>query len=109
MIKIESPFHPLAQLEGARIVVLNWRDIQHPQAGGAEQYMHQIARRCAIQQRRHITRDDELRIGQRVHQEHVVARLERHTKVEHRRLHWGEFAPGQNWVYAALVAESRPT
>ena len=45
MIKIESPFHPLAQLEGARIVVLNWRDIQHPQAGGAEQYMHQIARR----------------------------------------------------------------
>lgn len=45
MIKIESPFHPLAQLEGARIVVLNWRDVQHPQAGGAEQYMHQIARR----------------------------------------------------------------
>ena len=45
MIKIESPFHPLAQLEGARIVVLNWRDIEHPQAGGAEQYMHQIARR----------------------------------------------------------------
>ncbi len=33
MIKIESPFHPLAQLEGARIVVLNWRDVQHPQAG----------------------------------------------------------------------------
>ena len=45
MIKIESPYHPLAQLEGARIVVLNWRDVQHPQAGGAEQYMHQIARR----------------------------------------------------------------
>ena len=45
MIKIESPFHPLAHLDGARIVVLNWRDIEHPQAGGAEQYMHQIARR----------------------------------------------------------------
>jgi glycosyltransferase involved in cell wall biosynthesis len=45
VIKIESPFHPLAQLDGARIVVLNWRDIEHPQAGGAEQYMHQIARR----------------------------------------------------------------
>ena len=45
MIKIDSPFAPLAQLEGARIVVLNWRDIEHPQAGGAEQYMHQIARR----------------------------------------------------------------
>ena len=35
----------LAQLEGARVVVLNWRDVHHPQAGGAEQYMHQIARR----------------------------------------------------------------
>ena len=45
MIKIESPFHPLAHLDGARIVVLNWRDVEHPQAGGAEQYMHQIARR----------------------------------------------------------------
>ena len=23
--------------------MLNWRDVHHPQAGGAEQYMHQIA------------------------------------------------------------------
>ena len=45
MIRIESPVARLAQLEGARIVVLNWRDVQHPQAGGAEQYMHQIAKR----------------------------------------------------------------
>ena len=45
MIETESPFHRLAHLDGARIVVLNWRDIEHPQAGGAEQYMHQIARR----------------------------------------------------------------
>ena len=45
MIRIESPFAPLAHLDGARIVVLNWRDVQHPQAGGAEQYMHQIAKR----------------------------------------------------------------
>jgi len=45
VIRIDSPYAPLAQLEGARIVVLNWRDVQHPQAGGAEQYMHQIARR----------------------------------------------------------------
>jgi glycosyltransferase involved in cell wall biosynthesis len=45
VIEIESPFHRLAHLEGARVVVLNWRDIRHPQAGGAEQYMHQIARR----------------------------------------------------------------
>ena len=45
MIETESPFHRLAHLVGARIVVLNWRDIEHPQAGGAEQYMHQIARR----------------------------------------------------------------
>lgn len=42
MTRIESP---TAQLEGARIVVLNWRDVEHPRAGGAEQYMHQIASR----------------------------------------------------------------
>jgi len=30
---------------GARVLVLNWRDVDHPQAGGAEQYMHQISRR----------------------------------------------------------------
>ena len=35
----------LPQLAGLRVLVLNWRDIRHPQAGGAEQYMHQIARR----------------------------------------------------------------
>ena len=34
-------------LVGARVLVLNWRDIRHPQAGGAEQYMHQTARRWA--------------------------------------------------------------
>ncbi|WP_232807005.1 glycosyltransferase family 4 protein [Geodermatophilus chilensis] len=34
-----------AQLGGARIAVLNWRDVRHPQAGGAEQYAHEIARR----------------------------------------------------------------
>src|SRR4051794_41930361 len=33
------------QLRGSRILVLNWRDIRHPQAGGAEQYMHEIASR----------------------------------------------------------------
>lgn len=34
-----------SRFSGARILVLNWRDIKHPQAGGAEQYMHQISRR----------------------------------------------------------------
>lgn len=33
------------RLAGSDILVLNWRDIRHPEAGGAEQYMHQIARR----------------------------------------------------------------
>src|SRR4051794_20156833 len=37
----------LHALEGLRVLVLNWRDVRHPQAGGAEQYIHQIARRCA--------------------------------------------------------------
>jgi glycosyltransferase involved in cell wall biosynthesis len=35
----------IAALAGSRVVVLNWRDVRHPQAGGAEQYMHEIARR----------------------------------------------------------------
>jgi glycosyltransferase involved in cell wall biosynthesis len=37
------------QLAGSRILVLNWRDIRHPQAGGAEHYMHEIGRRWAQQ------------------------------------------------------------
>ncbi len=32
-------------LRGSRILVLNWRDVRHPQAGGAEQYIHEIGRR----------------------------------------------------------------
>jgi glycosyltransferase involved in cell wall biosynthesis len=35
----------LAGLRGKRLLVLNWRDIRHSQAGGAEFYMHEIARR----------------------------------------------------------------
>jgi glycosyltransferase involved in cell wall biosynthesis len=35
------------RLAGKRILVLNWRDVRHPQAGGAEQYIHEIARRWA--------------------------------------------------------------
>ncbi|MGH3782687.1 MAG: glycosyltransferase family 4 protein, partial [Pseudonocardiaceae bacterium] len=39
----------LPRLSGARILVLNWRDIRHPEAGGAERYMHEIARRWVRQ------------------------------------------------------------
>src|SRR5438270_12706992 len=28
-----------------RILILNWRDVSHPQAGGAEKVTHEIARR----------------------------------------------------------------
>jgi glycosyltransferase involved in cell wall biosynthesis len=35
----------IPRLSGARVLVLNWRDIRHPEAGGAERYMHEIARR----------------------------------------------------------------
>ncbi|WP_236795435.1 glycosyltransferase family 4 protein [Amycolatopsis sp. GM8] len=35
----------LDALRGKRLLVLNWRDIRHSQAGGAESYMHEIARR----------------------------------------------------------------
>ena len=34
---------PIERLAGKHLLVLNWRDVRHPQAGGAEQYMHQIA------------------------------------------------------------------
>ncbi|MGJ3189281.1 glycosyltransferase family 4 protein [Paenarthrobacter sp. FR1] len=33
------------KLAGKHVLVLNWRDIQHSQAGGAEQYMHEISKR----------------------------------------------------------------
>lgn len=32
-------------LRGHSVLVLNWRDVRHPQAGGAELYAHQIAKR----------------------------------------------------------------
>jgi glycosyltransferase involved in cell wall biosynthesis len=32
-----------ANLDGVRVVLLNWRDRAHPQAGGAEEYAHRIA------------------------------------------------------------------
>jgi glycosyltransferase involved in cell wall biosynthesis len=34
-----------AGLDGARLLVLNWRDVRHPLSGGAEQYMHEIGKR----------------------------------------------------------------
>ena len=36
-------FSPTERLAGKQLLILNWRDVQHPQSGGAEQYMHQIA------------------------------------------------------------------
>lgn len=36
---------PYEYFEGKHVLVLNWRDIDHSQAGGAEQYMHQISTR----------------------------------------------------------------
>ncbi|AMB40514.1 glycosyltransferase family 1 protein [Paenarthrobacter ureafaciens] len=40
-----SPIANMGRLAGKQILVLNWRDIKHSQAGGAEQYMHQISAR----------------------------------------------------------------
>jgi glycosyltransferase involved in cell wall biosynthesis len=34
---------PTADLRGVRVVVLNWRDRDHPLAGGAEEYAHRMA------------------------------------------------------------------
>jgi glycosyltransferase involved in cell wall biosynthesis len=41
-IRLPAPSH-----QGPRILIFNWRDITHPWAGGAELYMHQLARRWA--------------------------------------------------------------
>lgn len=38
---LDSP----TQLAGKHVLVLNWRDVKHSQAGGAEQYMHEISKR----------------------------------------------------------------
>lgn len=43
-----SPFgraRALERLAGRRVLVLNWRDVRHSQAGGAEAYVHEISRR----------------------------------------------------------------
>ncbi|QFZ20192.1 glycosyltransferase family 4 protein [Saccharothrix syringae] len=37
----------LDALRGRSVLVLNWRDVRHPRAGGAELYAHQVARRWA--------------------------------------------------------------
>jgi glycosyltransferase involved in cell wall biosynthesis len=39
---------PAQQRHGQRILICNWRDVTHPWAGGAEMYMHQIARRWVL-------------------------------------------------------------
>jgi glycosyltransferase involved in cell wall biosynthesis len=44
-----STLSVMPRLSGARVLILNWRDTRHPEAGGAEQYMHQIARRWVRQ------------------------------------------------------------
>ncbi|MFJ4025953.1 glycosyltransferase family 4 protein [Paenarthrobacter sp. NPDC089989] len=38
-----NPGNNTAHLAGKKILVLNWRDVKHTQAGGAEQYMHEIS------------------------------------------------------------------
>ena len=40
-----------------------------------------------IEQAGDVVRDNELRVGERVHEEHLAAVRERDTKVEHRLLH----------------------
>lgn len=40
---------PRERARGLRVLILNWRDVTHPASGGAETYMHQIARRWVSQ------------------------------------------------------------
>ncbi|HEY1727958.1 MAG TPA: glycosyltransferase [Candidatus Baltobacteraceae bacterium] len=39
------PTSPMRSHSGLNILILNWRDPEHPQAGGAEKYLHEMARR----------------------------------------------------------------
>jgi glycosyltransferase involved in cell wall biosynthesis len=38
---------PRDRVSPLRVLILNWRDVTHPWSGGAETYMHEIARRWA--------------------------------------------------------------
>ncbi len=40
---------PRARERPLRVLIINWRDVTHPWAGGAESYMHEIGRRWAAQ------------------------------------------------------------
>lgn len=42
-----APSPAPSALAGRRVLLLNWRDRSHPRAGGAEVYVHEVARRLA--------------------------------------------------------------
>ena len=42
------PTHPMPAYQRLRVLILNWRDVRHPQAGGAEKYLHEIAKRWVV-------------------------------------------------------------
>jgi glycosyltransferase involved in cell wall biosynthesis len=43
------PTAPMRSHHGFNVLLLNWRDPRHPQAGGAEAYLHEMARRWVAQ------------------------------------------------------------
>jgi glycosyltransferase involved in cell wall biosynthesis len=44
-----SPPRERDRVNAPRVLIMNWRDVTHPQAGGAEAFMYQIARRWAAE------------------------------------------------------------
>ena len=44
-----APPRNRARTSVPRVLIMNWRDVTHPHAGGAEAHMHQIARRWAAE------------------------------------------------------------
>ena len=58
-------------------------------AARAEPADRVAGRGAAVKEGSDVARNEQLGVGQRVHQKHFVPRRERHTKVEHRRLHRG--------------------
>jgi hypothetical protein len=72
------------QLAGCRVLVLNWRDVRHSQAGGAELYAHEISKRW-VQAGVHVTWLTARDAGQSAHDEIDGARPGRPGGARRRR------------------------
>jgi len=45
LMDVFTPLSPSSATRGKKILIFNWRDTRHVQAGGAEEYIHELAKR----------------------------------------------------------------